>query len=297
MNLTDPTSPSSVARLHAAVHWRISPPFLPEGTLEDRVEALAYLLGEQIALCRETTSFEAEALVVCSTVLSGAISVEQPNLSRFCSTIDRISGLRPEGIVNVYMCTGWGFALRYFTAHTAVRRLAIAIADVDVHNLQWHLAHPVIGRSGFGVTCLLVELPEDRSLHPSCSGPHPNSAFNDFALALRSRQAANGTRMTFLPFINDVLFQPLKRVVVPNYLGPNLMSKYGHCFGADPWIGLIEHLEGKGASAIPSAVLGAIAFNGYYTLAEIAIASTAWLRMEHISFNGTRREANLVSTL
>ncbi|KQP41148.1 hypothetical protein [Pseudorhodoferax sp. Leaf274] len=293
--MASPSGSSSAARLHAAVHWRICAPFFPDDALEYRIEALASLLGRQAHLCRENTGFEAEALVVCSTVLSGAVNVEPANVSLFCSTIERIAGLRPAGIANVYMCTGWGFALRHFTAHTRVRRLAIAIADVDVHNLQWHLAHPVIGRSGFGVTCLFLELPEERSLRPTCSGPHPNSAFNDFALALKAHQALHGARMTFLPFINDALFQPLKRVVAPGYLGPNKMATYGHCFGADPWIGLIEHLDGQAASELRSAVLGAIAFNGYYTLAEIALAPSAWLRMEHIPPEALRGAATLAS--
>jgi len=164
-----------------------------------------------------------------------------------------------------------------------VRRLAVAIVDVDPHNLAWQRRHPVIGPSGFGVTTLLFTLPGDAQAEPCCSGPHPNSGFNDFVMALKAHQARHGARPTFIPFTLDALAATARRVLAPGSLGPNRNAEYGHCFGADPWIGLIEWFGAAPPRAACQVVAGAIAFNGYHTFADLQVGPDTLLGFERVA--------------
>lgn len=267
------TTPATndLVRLAAAVHWRVSHPFALEADVPTQVTLTGRLCGAQLSRTLRQTGFDAQALVVCSTVMSAAISMEAEGQARFHDAIERACGLRPQGLVNAYMCTGWAFALRHFMRHTSVERLAIAIVDLDLHNMAWQRCHPVIGPSGFGVTTLLLDLPADRSQLPRCSGPHANSAFNDFVMGLKAHLGRHGPQPTFIPFTQGALATTAQRVLGSEWLGPNRNAEYGHCFGADPWIGLIEWFSERGVPAPTRSIAGAIAFNGYYAFAPLQV--------------------------
>ncbi|WP_374562576.1 hypothetical protein [Ideonella sp.] len=258
--------------IHAAVHWRVEPPFaIDAADLDQQITLSGQLAGRQLAETMARTGFDAEALVVSSTVMTAAITMSAAGEARFFDAIEQVCGLRPQAIVNAYMCTGWGYALRHFLRHTDVKRVAIAIVDLDPHNLAWQRRHPVIGASGFGVTTLLATLPSDRSREPQCSGPHPNSAFNDFVMALKAHHGRHGAQPTFIPFTQGALATTAERVLAKTQLGPNRNAEYGHCFGADPWIGLIEWFEAQPPQSACSVVAGGIAYNGYYSFAPVVV--------------------------
>jgi hypothetical protein len=238
-------------------------------TLDEQIALSGRLAGRQLAETQARTGFEAEALVVTSTVITAAITMSADGQARFFDAIETGCGLRPQAIVNAYMCTGWGYALRHFLRHTDAKRVAVAIVDLDPHNLAWQRRHPVIGASGFGVTTLLLTLPQDRSREPRCSGPHAHSAFNDFVMALKLHQSRHGAQPTFIPFTQGALAATAERVLAKGQLGPNRNEEYGHCFGADPWIGLIEWARSQPSPSARSVLVGGIAFNGYYSFAPV----------------------------
>ncbi|MET0383292.1 MAG: hypothetical protein ABW032_07715 [Burkholderiaceae bacterium] len=260
------------ARVRAAAHWRVAPPFAAGLEAGARIDLGGRLCGAQLARACADAGFEPQALVVVSTIMSQSISMQPRGQARFLDAVERACGLRPQALMNAYMCVGWAFALRHFVRHTDAKRLAVAIVDLDVHNLDWHLRHPVIGPSGFGVSTLLFELPDDRGAPPVCSGPHANSAFNDFVMALKAHQARHGAQPTFIPFTVEALAATARRVLAEGSLGPNRNAAYGHCFGADPWIGLIEWLAASPPDGERTAVAGAIGFNGYYGFAPVRVA-------------------------
>lgn len=283
--------------LRAAVHWRVEPPFAMDAAdLPAQVDLAGRLVGRQLADTLAATGFDAEALVVVSTVMTAAITMQADGDARFHDAIEQACGLRPQGILNAYMCTGWGYALRHFMLHTQVSRLAIAIVDLDPHNLAWQQRHPVIGPSGFGVTTLLFTLPAQRSAVPRCSGPHPNSAFNDFVMALKLRQARHGAQPTFIPFMLDALAGTAWRVLAKDSLGPNRNAELGHCFGADPWIGVIEWFAARAPREDTTVVAGAVAYNGYYTYAPVAVAAATRLEFRRIDGHVQALESAIASS-
>src|SRR5262249_47181343 len=62
-----------------------------------------------------------------------------------------------------------------------------------------------------------------------------------------------------------------ERIIGTQNLWPNRHDDYGHTFGADPWIGLIEWHKAQ-ASTLPQRVtLGAFAYHGYFTLCSFHV--------------------------
>ena len=255
-------------RLHAALHWRVEPPFAPDAAgPRDRAAQAGQLAGAQCAEACARCGFEAEAVIVASTILDCRLTASAGTLAGFEAALQARAGRPLHGIVNAYLCAGWGFALRHAMRHTGLRRLALCIIDVDLHDMQWQMEHPVIGRSGFGLSTLLFELPP-AALQPQCAGPFGNSGFNEFVMALRAHGQRHGAMPTFMPFTQPALHATAQRVLHGVPLAPNRYDTWGHCFGSDPWIGLIE----APPTASTRVLAGAIGFNGYYTLCAIDLA-------------------------
>jgi hypothetical protein len=270
---------ASVPLLRAALHWRIEPPFAPELDWLGRVVLAGRLVGAQCVQACERADFVPQTLILNSTMLSLALTMPGTAATAFRNSIGRESGLAPAAIVSAYQCAAWGFTLRHLARHTGLRRVAIGIVDLDLHDMAWQREHPVIGPSGFGLTTLLLETPAGQAL-PQCSGPHPNSAFNEFLLAMRAHQRMHGVVPTFLPFVRGPLAATASVMLAREALAPNRHADLGHCFGADPWIGLIERFTQEPAPRGARVLAGAIAFNGYYTLSDIGLGPATALGFE-----------------
>ncbi len=274
-----PADPGAVTtqpvRVNAAVHWRIEPPFAADApSWLDAVSLAGSLCGTQLAQTARRAGFEPETVLMLSTLLPFTVTAPGAALTALTAALHAGCGHRLDAMFNAYLCAGWGFALRHLLRHTAARRVALVILDVDLTDLQWNLHHPAIGRSGFGITTVLMTLPAAADALPQCSGPHANSAFNEFVLALRSHQTRHGALPTFIPFLQGPLAATAERLLAPGSLGRNRHADYGHCFGADPWIGVIDaSAERQAQDHDVRALLGAVAFNGYYTLAALDLAA------------------------
>jgi hypothetical protein len=267
-----PPSGETGLLLNAAIYWRMNPPFaLDAGTMEDQIAMLARCIAAQIRSLAPIIGDQPTDYVLCTTMLTSAIGGIQPNAELFFDVIERECGIRPSAIVNTYMCVGWGYALRFFSKHSNARRVMMTIVDVDIHHLRWHTNPPLVGKSGFGVGTMLMTLPEDRSDTAETGGPFPDSAFKDMVWALRSRYAKRGKSYTFGPFLAGDMGTMLQRVLGGDMLAPNRNDRLGHCFGCDPWVGVIEYLQRNSLTAPQQVVLSAIAFNGYYVVCPLQL--------------------------
>jgi len=271
-----PQAATPAPLLRAALHWRVAPPFATGAPAWLEAVALAgRLAGAQLDQARERSGQQPQAVFLLSTLLPFAVAVPGPGQRALLDGVESRCGLRPQAIVNAYLCAGWGFLLRFLMGQTALRRVALCLVDVDLIGLEWNLEHPVIGRSGFGFSTLLLDLPEGPASAPVCSGPHAHSGFNDLVLALRQHQARHGAVPTFIPFLQQPLAGTAERILAPGSLGANRHAELGHCFGADPWIGVIDWCAARPErkAAEQEVLLGAVAFNGYCSHARLRLGA------------------------
>lgn len=61
---------------------------------------------------------------------------------------------------------------------------------------------------------------------------------------------------------------------------PDGHARFGHAFGSDPWISLLLHRCAPGAPAAARAIVGSLALNGYFAIAEIGYDAAARFRLD-----------------
>lgn len=249
---------------------RIVQPLLgAEASFEQRLDWLEREVADQ--LCVTLPSFEGERplSLLCSTTLSKLVSGCETRSRSMLDVVESRVGLRPAGLLEAYQCAGWGFALRFAAGQTRYRRLLLSIVDHDLHDFVTAGYEAEIGRIGFGVTTVSLDL-EGADEWPSCDGPAPNHGFMDLLHAVRAHQKRTGPVPVFLPFLPEGL-AGMARGIVGETLRPNRHDHYGHVFGSDPWIGLAEWLQSERLDAERLVTLGAFAYDGYFTLGSLRV--------------------------
>jgi hypothetical protein len=289
-NALDSRSPR--VELLAALHWHMVPPFAQETPeLGPQVELIARCVAAQVgAIIPQDAGVDID-FAMSSTVISGAVSGMEPVSRLLFDSLESLSGVRPMAFLHTYMCAGWGYALRYFSRHTNARLVMISIIDVDIHDLAYHRQHPLIGNMGFGISTILLRLPDCRDETAETGGPYADSAFKEFIRALKLHNARRKPVLTFIPFFGANLGSIAEKIMGKSNLGVNQHDLYGHCFGSDPWIGVIEWLQKHPLADAVNVTAGAVAFSGYYTLCDIGISPHTQIGMRYLGGSETELAA------
>jgi hypothetical protein len=260
--------------VHAAVHSRIRAPFGGHAAhAQQRMDWLADEVCAQLEEVRATAPTASWQHIICTTCLSPMLTGWPEHAEGFTARIEAHTGLHPMALLQAYQCAGWGYALRFAGHQAPSQRLAISIVDADIHEAVSSAYVAAIGRIGFGVTTLGIELPASAVL-PRCGGPLPNRAFNEFLHAVKTSHRERGRVPTFIPFLPEGFAGVAERMIGTQNLWPNRHDDYGHTFGADPWIGLIEWREAHPAVDAQTVTLGAFAYHGYFTLCSFEVPAS-----------------------
>ena len=275
----------------AALHTRIVPPLVDrDATLQDRLVWLGDEIGRQVQQVRAADTRIAWTHFLCTTCLSPMLTGWPAQTSALFDRIESHCGLRPLALLQPYECTGWGYALRFAGAIAGLRYVVLSIVDADIHDAIAAGYEQNIGRIGFGVTTVAIVLNDPRAV-PRCGGPYPNRAFSEFMHAVKAVRRERSGIQTFIPFLPEGFAGLAQRVLGPQTLGPNRHAVYGHTFGADPWIGLIEWLQADPPGADEAVALGAFAYDGYFALCEFSVSPTT--RVALAAFAGLTAEGSV----
>ena len=261
----------ALPRVHAIHHTNVDAPLLGvDASLDERADWIADEVCEQLGDVLPEHPDGQWQHVLCTTSLSTLLSGDRAFCSRLFDRIERERGVRPLALLQQYQCTGWGFGMRFAGGQAQARRLAMTVVDVDVHDAIARGFSDAIGRVGFGITTIALELAATPVL-PDCAGPFANRAFSDLAHAVRALHKRSGRQRTFMPFLPEGLAELAQRLIGQDILAPNRYERYGHCFGSDPWIGLIEWIGREAPEEETGATLGSFAYDGYYAAANVVV--------------------------
>ncbi len=265
------TKPAALPHVHVVLHKRITPPLLgPEAELAARIDWLADEACRQLRRALAAMNRPRCLNFVCSTSLSKVFSSRPQHVQKLLDRLQAHGGVSGAGLLQAYQCAAWGWALRFAATRSDKRFLVLSIVDADLHELWDAGFEPMIGKLGYGVSTVGLELPPGMAL-PRCEGPFANRGFTDLLHAVRARHKQFGRTPTFLPFLTEGLAAIAQRTIGADVLAPNKHARYGHVFGADPWIGLIEWLQAQPVSGPTPVTLGAFAYDGYFTLADLEV--------------------------
>lgn len=271
--------------VRGVMHTRIAPPLA--GRAASYAERVQWLCDE---LCAQLNQVEAHAPgrqrlhVVCTTCMSPMLTGSPTQCEQLADQILVRCGVRTAGWLQPYQCAGWGYALRFAAQLGSVRHLTLSIVDADLHDAVSAAYRDAIGAIGFGVTTIDLTLPQPCAL-PQCGGPHANRAFNEFLHAIKTLHRQHGARPTFIPFLPDGFAGIAERMIGRDALAPNRHAAYGHTFGADPWIGLIEWFQTRRPDDTQTVTLGAFAYDGYYTVCDFSVPPTLQTHLATVRFD------------
>ncbi|MFW2463440.1 hypothetical protein ACN4GH_28225, partial [Burkholderia pseudomallei] len=82
------------------------------------------------------------------------------------------------------------------------------------------------------------------------------------------------------PFFKEASRRALLKCLGDAPVHPDGHARFGHAFGSDPWISLLLHRCAPGAPAAARAIVGSLALNGYFAIAEIGYDAAARFRLD-----------------
>jgi hypothetical protein len=281
----------SALALLALSHWRVLPPFVPDAeTLNERSAPAAELAGLQakiVAARRPDLEFDH---VVCTACLSPAFTSAPSRTGEMAERVAAQTGRYVAAIIHAYECAGWGYAVRFLSDHSDAEHVLISIIDLDLCNLTWVRYPPYIGESGFGVTSLLLKLPRRWADVGVADGPYPDSGIREFVRTLRAWRTPGGPPM-FGPYLRADLRDLADRILGDGALSPNRMDAYGHSFGSDGWISLIEWLEANPLSQAQGVTVATLAYGGYFSICSVEVTPETWVELRTFDSVETSRGA------
>jgi hypothetical protein len=247
------------------------------------VDALGCVIAEQVdAALQGIDRSELRANMVVTTMLDMPFTsgwLRWPDLQL---AMRRHTNTCPETLLSAYECSSWGFALRYAKSLEASSRrlpplILLTILDINILNLSHWYENPNWGRSGFGIATVVLRCTDDD--HLSCNIAKAANGFGEFCVDLRNRMFADTGLIVTPPFFPKSISVLYDRLLPSERLLPNRVDVWGHSFGADPWISLIEQRWAHPDRLNERYLATSVSLNGYWCTAELKIGSGSNFRL------------------
>jgi hypothetical protein len=251
-------------------------------SIDDTFNMLAGSIGPQMASVGASMPCDGEMAghILCSTLIRECFSFDDIPWSVVRDGLHDYAGrFTPSVFVNAYECASWGYIMRYyFMKNPGVRFVMITIADVNLYNLSLWDEEQIWGRSGYGCCTFLIEKEETTSENLITGYSKGSNIIMEFAMAIRRATQEVGDRVVSLPFFPGNVRGIMDAVLKDRIVTRNCHERWGHTFGSDPWISILEHIrtqqEGRGMMEFTACSL---ALNGYYSILDIDVPHDAAL--------------------
>ena len=219
--------------------------------------------------------------ILLSTSISKGFNESVKSWPKAVNSFKQNMKFPPTQFVNAYECAGWGYALRllskYYEKHSYV---LISILDLNLEQLSFWEESEAWGRSGFGVSTVLLKIGDPNALKVAKSVS--SNPMADFCMNIKRHGKAVNTEFLATPFfplktqkLNDRILKGFNRL-------DDRHETMGHCFGSDPWISIIKTgVELQGTSILA----GSLAYSGYWCMLGLDIdknASLSYLESDFI---------------
>lgn len=183
-----------------------------------------------------------------------------------------------DNLITGYECASWGFCLRYaFKELNPGDKIAISILDINVMNINYWHSNPNWGNSGFGLATIVLTLGADNQVE--CHIAKSINAFGEFCLDLRRVSREQTDVVLVPPYFPTEIAAMYAKIVPQEQRTENLVDDWGHCFGADPWVGLIEEVARGKAWQDTTYFATSVALNGYWTYAKLKLNPTGLFKI------------------
>jgi len=250
---------------------------------KEQLKGIGKVISDQVQqVTAELSKFEITQIdrhFLCSTMLELPFTSGDVSLDVF---IDTENPIPPTSFINTYECASWGYSLRHYlnqldekSVHN--RYLIFSILDVNALRLSFWKENENWGDSGFGLCTVLlkVEALDTAKQAVTASCAQTWNATPEFATIIRRSTVGRDDLTLSLPFFPETIRQIFDKLLANHNKLPDRHSMWGHVFGSDPWLNVIQEVCEKGISDKQTLMACSIALNGYYCFTEFDIDSSA----------------------
>lgn len=239
------------------------------------VEALGQVIGRQIETALHGVDRrELGVNMVVTTMLDMPFTSGWLSWAELRAATARHTDACPQTLVSAYECSSWGYVLRYARslaqgAPQLPPLVLVTVIDINIFNLSYWEANPNWGHSGFGVATVALRRGADDEVN--CHVARSANGFGEFCIDLRNRMQADPTLLVTPPFFPPSISALYDRLLPAERLLPNRVDTWGHSFGADPWIALIERRQAALDRPGDRYLATSVSLNGYWCSAELQL--------------------------
>ncbi|MEQ5870018.1 hypothetical protein J4E08_08895 [Sagittula sp. NFXS13] len=175
-----------------------------------------------------------------------------------------------DNLITGYECASWGYCLRYALKELEPGdQIALSVLDINVMNISYWQSNPNWGNSGFGLATIVLTVGRENRVE--CHMAKSVNAFGEFCLDLRRVSQQQPDVILVPPYFPRDIAAMYTKIVPEAQRTENLVDDWGHCFGADPWVGLIEEVARGRNWQDTTYFATSVALNGYWTYAKLRL--------------------------
>lgn len=257
---------------HSRFHHPVNPTAVPlEGVFASLAATVARNINQAMQSCGDLDADGATLPhLLTSTIVNMCFTVGDFSWSRFRSMIAARTSAPPTSLLSAYECAGWGYSLRYLFKHcSGARYFLVTILDVNLYDFEFWLYNSNWGKSGFGCTTLLFEKNGPIGDELIVGAVRGNNALMEFAFSVNRVARGAERAIVALPCFPERVFDTLAHALASLKVLPNGHNEWGHCFGSDPWLGILKsQMSGGGGSRF---IACSLALNGYFCIVKVDI--------------------------
>lgn len=221
--------------------------------------------------------------IICSTMISNCFAngeIRFVDMREYLKT--KISHFIPSLFVNAYECASWGYVLSYLVKKNPLSKYyMITIMDANVYNLSCLNHSTDWGHSGYGATTLLIEKKGDIKDELITGGAEViDNPMNRFVMAVYKATMSRKDKILSLPFFLDEVMKVMASLLKNLIVLPNRYLEWGHCFGSDPWISIIQDVAARPKlNKEINYFACSYSLHGFYTFLEIDITPESIVKL------------------
>ncbi len=245
-----------------------------------RIGIISSVFHQQVDWVLESLSDNEKSSInrhfLCSTMLELPFTSGQITLDLFNQALhtreEKLRSIPVTAYINTYECASWGYTLRhYLNSASDQEYFLLSIIDANLLNLSFWQHNENWGQSGFGVTTLLLkrEIGTQQENIADCAVTW--NATPEFATVIRRHMKENDQLIMSLPFFPDNIRSIFVRMLGNYDQLPDLHDQWGHCFGSDPWVGIISAGLNNELESHKKLLACSVALNGYYCMSHVGI--------------------------
>ena len=258
---------------------------------------LAQSLGSQVNQLIMQTGIPATEFsrhFLCSTMIELPFTTGSVKWQDIAAQLKQYGDHQPDTFVNAYECASWGYSLRHSLMQEKLKQaepkqsqsrcVIVSIMDANVYDFEFWRYNDHWEHSGFGITTVILEVTAPLTDEMTIGSAVTHNGVAEFATVVRRTMMKKSGAVVALPFFPVNVQRMFEKLLRGQPSLPDLHADHGHCFGADPWLSLLNYgLNNRGLNnKIKQAqrfMACSVALNGYYAIAELMMTPDTVLIM------------------